>query len=54
MDDKFATYVGNRRLHNFLTLDEYRSKKGKVVYKIYHDKVIIKGRYTPKHILRLK
>ena len=53
MEDKFATYVDNRRLHNFLTLKEY-VLKGKVVYKIYHDKVIIKGRYTPKHILRLK
>jgi len=50
MEDKFATYVDNRRLHNFLTLKEY-VLKGKVVYKIYHDKAVIQGRYSPRYTI---
>lgn len=53
MDDKFATYVGNRRLHNFLTLDEYRSKKGKALYIIRHNRILIKGKYSPLHKIKL-
>lgn len=51
--DKFATFVGERRLHNFLTLDEYRYTNGKVTYIITKKKIIIKGRYSPKHTIRL-
>ena len=54
--DKFATLViqgkKERRLHNFLTNDEYR-KKGKATYIITSTQIIVKGRYSPVHKIKL-
>ena len=54
--DKFATFIRQgakeRRLHNFLTNDEY-TKKGKATYIITHTKIIVKGRYSPTQILKV-
>ena len=54
--DKFATFIRQgakeRRLHNFLTNDEYR-KKGKATYIIRYNQIIVKGRYSPTQILKV-
>ena len=53
-EDKFATYVGQRKLHNFLTNEEYRYKNGKATYVITKTQIVIKGRYSPTHIIKME